>query len=287
MKKIIYTIILMLIALPVYASNKIEEELTSNGTYLNNNNLTITPEIYENVKETLTIEEIENMREGLYNSIKQYGKIQNRVKKYIKTKDYEDIAGNVLSLSEEITEEEYESDISYNSRGSTEYETTSKIIELYVFNAINSNVPLTLQLEWKKEPVNKSFDVLGIRVNANTTFGNLEGIQQGLVDSTWQTVNYASDSQNFKVLSNGFGLSQNLLNAATDYYQTMSGTLKCNNASINIYATYQHVRGNITLAQSQGYTFSSSGLGNVLKYFDTTIANMYDGMQGISIVAAC
>ena len=49
------------------------------------------------------------------------------------------------------------------------------------------------------------------------------------------------------------------------------------------YVTYQHATSALTLANSKSYTFSSSGLGGVLYYSNSTIRNKYDGMQGLSM----
>ena len=49
------------------------------------------------------------------------------------------------------------------------------------------------------------------------------------------------------------------------------------------YVTYQQASSALTLANSKSYTFSSSGLGGVLYYSNSTIRNKYDGMQGLSM----
>ena len=51
----------------------------------------------------------------------------------------------------------------------------------------------------------------------------------------------------------------------------------------DFYATYQHARNSNanTLAISKSNSFSSSGLGGVLYYSNSTYRNYYDGMQGI------
>ena len=60
--------------------------------------------------------------------------------------------------------------------------------------------------------------------------------------------------------------------------------IKVKNANLGtVYASYQHaVTNNITLAESQKYTLSSSGLGNVINFTSSTTRKKYDGMAGPS-----
>ena len=50
-----------------------------------------------------------------------------------------------------------------------------------------------------------------------------------------------------------------------------------------MYGTYQHARNSNanTLAISKSYSFSSSGLGGVLYFSNSTYRNYYDGMTGV------
>ena len=48
-----------------------------------------------------------------------------------------------------------------------------------------------------------------------------------------------------------------------------------------VYGTYQHAKSSVSLSESQNYSFSSRGLGGVLKFNKDSIKNKYDGMTGV------
>lgn len=48
-----------------------------------------------------------------------------------------------------------------------------------------------------------------------------------------------------------------------------------------VYASYQHAKKTISLANSRKYTYASSGYGGVFR-FDSSVSSYYDGMGGIS-----
>lgn len=50
---------------------------------------------------------------------------------------------------------------------------------------------------------------------------------------------------------------------------------------ISVYGSYQHAKTNVTLATSQSYILSSSGLGGVIAFNTNTIRNYYDGKRGV------
>ena len=50
-----------------------------------------------------------------------------------------------------------------------------------------------------------------------------------------------------------------------------------------VYGTYQHAKSSVSLSESQNYSFSSQGLGGVLKFNKDSIKNKYDGMNGVSL----
>ena len=86
---------------------------------------------------------------------------------------------------------------------------------------------------------------------------------------------------NLKKTNYGWGQSMNLINNGTlcelSMWIDMYG-----NAGETAYASYQHARNsNVTLAISKAYTFSSSGLGGVLYWSNSTYSNYYDGMDGV------
>lgn len=48
-----------------------------------------------------------------------------------------------------------------------------------------------------------------------------------------------------------------------------------------VYASYQHAKKTISLANSRKYSYASSGYGGVFK-FDSSVSSYYDGMGGVS-----
>ena len=48
-----------------------------------------------------------------------------------------------------------------------------------------------------------------------------------------------------------------------------------------VYASYQHAKKEISLANSRKYSYASSGYGGVFK-FDSSVSSYYDGMGGVS-----
>lgn len=141
---------------------------------------------------------------------------------------------------------------------------------------IKNGSTVTLILNWLKMPATRSYDVIGFRfVNLN-----LKG------EYLFKQI-YTTDSQTIvktkhfvQKYNNGFGISFPLINENVkniniyvDFTVNGSGT---------IYGTYQHAQKNISLSNSQKYTISADGYGNVLK-FDTSIKNIYDAMGGVNI----
>lgn len=81
--------------------------------------------------------------------------------------------------------------------------------------------------------------------------------------------------------SNGLGISMNFVDSCTKpqmvLYIHSSGNFG------TVYGTYQHATRSVTLSQSKGYNFSSSGLGGVLDFTNNTVEGYYDDMSGVQI----
>jgi len=48
------------------------------------------------------------------------------------------------------------------------------------------------------------------------------------------------------------------------------------------YGSFQHAQSAVTLADSKVYTISSSGLGSVINFTNSTTRAKYDAMQGVN-----
>lgn len=135
-------------------------------------------------------------------------------------------------------------------------------------NFINAN------LLWVQNPATRSYDVFGIRFLGPHIVGTPLFREYYTINNT----TYSSSSYSRKDFSNGFGISVQLPsynNLESDMTFTYSG-------SGTIYASYQHAKNTVTLAQSKKYTISANGYGNVL-LFDSSIRIKYDNMTGVSI----
>lgn len=203
-----------------------------------------------------------------------YALEENKEVKYFKT-IISDNEQNAETF--EISREEYEnqSSISLLATGiTTEYKMLS-------ISQHSDNI--SLDLEWKKTPKYRSYDVIALRgENVNFQNSSIAGIQSYNLNNSNQKINYNSNSGNIKSFSNGFGLSMNLVDNATSYKMTLKVKYSVTGSNPKIYGTYQHSQRNISLAQSKSYSLSASGYGKVL-LFDNTVKSYFDAMDGVSI----
>lgn len=142
---------------------------------------------------------------------------------------------------------------------------------------------VTVFNEWFSEPNVKSYDVIATRlVNATYTVSSVSGTQYYYVPAygTYQYVNYAYNGTNIVTYNKGFGISMNLVDAATlfsndiDYIATSTAT------GAIAYGAYSHAGSNVSLAYSQSYTISSAGYGNVIA-FTASVLPYYAGYPGV------
>ena len=171
---------------------------------------------------------------------------------------------------------------------------TMEIMNLTFTNNVKVLDILT-KIHWKTIPATKSYDLLGLRwdtLPSTLTYRDMIAAQE-VSDGTfpvYQHFDYDTNSSNTNSATNGIGVSMNL-------YDNVSGSLrhhgmelvsftKTGNGTIHAYASYQHATSSLTLAQSKSYTFSSSGLGKVQYFSNSTIKNKYDNMQGLDVQIA-
>lgn len=209
------------------------------------------------------------------------------VRKYFKTTYLTDPNGNVFTTDdEEITKEEA-LEIAENSKTNSVAngdktwvsETVSKTVSLQYYKT-NSWTKADLSVVWNTVPKVKSYDVLALRFASPVTFQTVTGYQMTNIG----TQNYSYNGTNMKKFSNGVGLSMNLMDDATSFSCSLHATINNTNNVIPVYGTYQHAKTDVTLATSQSYTLSSSGLGGVLAFNTNTIKNYYDGMGGVYLL---
>lgn len=283
MKKIIMMILIYMMCITVVLANE---------KYVNENGVNIPIGKYNELLEVFPKNKIERMTQTQYDKIKDRNlkKISEEKKYYATHTLVNNMGMEIISFNEEVTEDEY-----YNSDNQILpmstctiadvcWETDYKMLYLNVFHDSGSNEwGFLVGTFWKEVPKCRSYDVIAIRFDG-IKVTDYSGFQGTWIDGYMESAEYNSDNKNFKAFDNGVGLSMNLFNDGYNYFDMeldVDGIATSN--SINVYATYQHAKSNLTLAQSQSYTLSQKGLGQVLYYSNSTIKNTYDNMQGVSI----
>lgn len=130
-------------------------------------------------------------------------------------------------------------------------------------------------------PKYKSFDVIALRgEGVSFETNSLIGIQYFKIDGSSSTIRYNRSSSNTRIFQNGIGISMNLVDDADFYHLSIQMNYYKTKDTAKIYGSYQHSQSNVTLAQSQKYTLSANGYGNVIA-FDDSVKRNYDGMSGV------
>jgi hypothetical protein len=168
---------------------------------------------------------------------------------------------------------------------STYYNTGYKHIEISV-SPISGNISeVFLYTEWLTTPKVKSYDVTGFRFYAGTV---IDGTQDGTqtywssASEGYQFISYAYNGTNIKKLSNGFGISMNLVDAAAYFATDVTANVTATSSLAKAYGSYQHAVTNVTLSQSHDYVINGSGFGGVFN-FSSAVGSYYDAMEGVSI----
>lgn len=196
----------------------------------------------------------------------------------------------VVVKEEAISEEEYNSapegavsDGVVSMSSDTKYvETSYKKLNAALTDYGNEYRLIGL-LTWKKIPYCRSYDVFAYRLS-NLSYSGFSGSQVYYVNGAHNNIAYDISSPGYKAQASGAGVSMNLVDGSniTGYELTLVTTLY--GASGHVYLTYQHAQSDLTREQSLGYTLSSSGLGGVVYFSNSTIAKKYDGMSGVHLV---
>ncbi len=169
----------------------------------------------------------------------------------------------------EISKEEYDS-VDLVSVLSSSVETEYK--KMYINSSGNSVI---LNVEWKKTPKYKSYDVIALMSNDVSFNTNIMyGKQLAILSDGTNIVNYNKTTQNTKLFNNGIGISMNLVNDAIYYNLTLSVNY---NGSGRVYGNYRHAQSNVTLSESQNYYLSN---GNIV-FNNSSINNKYDSINPV------
>ena len=157
------------------------------------------------------------------------------------TKYYKTTMNNGKYLTKEISAYDYINVPAYelqNSEVNTEYKKMT---------LIRSGSYVRLEVSWKKTPNYLSYDVIAIMsdnigFNNNTVFGSQK--------NNINTINYSTDLQNTRIFVNGFGISMNLVDNATEHTLILQANLISNCGTGRIYGNYRHAINNISLTNS-------------------------------------
>ena len=247
--------------------------------FTNVNGVELTKQQYENLSKVFSYDTIATLNEEQINLYKNNTNLKaEKTFKYIKIE--KDNVKNVYKESI-VTQQEVEEFLNKSTRGST-HQTTMKKVSISLLN-LHSVKTVTVTNEWFSIPSTKSFDVIGFRNGVSTpiTINSVSGYQK------WDgnLISYNNSSSNIKRNTNGCGLSTNISdNVTQSLSNSISVTFYNNELTYTAYGTYQHAQSNVTLSESQNYSFSANGLGGVLN-FASSVRGKYDGMQGVNITS--
>ncbi len=169
----------------------------------------------------------------------------------------------------EYDESQIENDVKQPITRNTSHETGSK--KLTIAKATSDYTIISVSLQWKSNPSVRSYDVIGAR------FVNTSKIGSPTTRLSYSGGTYTSS--NIVNKNNGFGVSIKLPSSGSSIYVTQTYTVTNGGT---VYASYQHAKNSVTLAQSKNYTIGSAGYGSVFK-FDSSVSSKYDGMGGVYI----
>lgn len=205
----------------------------------------------------------------------------NIVSKYYRVTE---TANGTVSTEVTKTEAEEASQATNNNitRGAF-HRTTYKNIQISATQLEGNNYYIRFYTNWLLTPRVKSYDVNAMRVDdATIRDGSQAGRQTYGSYGNYSLVEYSNNGTNMVKKENGFGISMNLVDAATEFQLDIEAIVKSTSKWATVYASYQHAATNVTLAQSKAYNISHNGYGEVIN-FATAVENYYDGMQGVSI----
>lgn len=186
--------------------------------------------------------------------------------KYYKT-TYEN---NVYKVKE-ISSKEYNS-VDSNQLSDSYIETEYKKISL---NILGNTVKLNVN--WKKTPRYKSYDVIAIMGDGVTFDANsIVGYQIATLTNDHQTVHYDIATKNTKIFNNGIGISMNLIDTAI--YYNLSLSIRYTGRG-KVYGNYRHATSNVSLNQSLNYYLNNGSI-----IFNTdSLNNTYDNISPIFV----
>lgn len=155
-------------------------------------------------------------------------------------------------------------------RASVSYATGSKRLKLSS-SCSTTFCSMTLNLTWLVSPNVRSYDLIGAYspTSNNLIFSNSRIYYDGEVR---QYVEYKQESH-------GISATMKLPSPGEDIVIVF--TFKASPGT-KVYASYQHAKKSISLANSRKYSFNTGGYGNVF-LFDESVSDYYDAMRGVKM----
>lgn len=282
----LFAILLSAFSIPVNAQS-------NTAFYTNANGATLTEEQYNYLIDFFSETTLYTMTAEQLNFVKNETNLTKTTEtKYIKTDEFYDRTGNLIERVEtELSEEEalnYEEEPTTYAWNVT-HTTSMKRLYMQVVSGSASTKIVTLTNTWLSLPSVRSFDVIALRPETNSMTINVNsGLISGYQKWDGNVINYNSGSDNTKISSSftgkgGIGISMNIVDDVSSTLEnSMTVYFLCGASTFKIAGTYQHATSTVTLAQSQNYSFSSSGLGEVLD-FASSVESKYDNMRGVKL----
>lgn len=266
---------------------------TSDVYYTTQHGVELTQTEYENLTKVYTPDELDCLPIPFIEQTKRDTQLQlvDSDEAFVVTKTYYNQDGQVTrSISREVSETEaMMGSAAPETKQSATIDTSYKqlTLKLVVGASINAK-KVTITNKWLKLPKVRSFDVLAVRpgaLSATLFTGDFSAAQN--YDGKSITYSFYGDNTkagtSWSTGQGGIGTSMNIVdNVSNSLSNSMAVTFTTGAVPFTIYGTYQHATSEVTLAQSKNYAFSSSGLGNVLK-FASSVSDKYDAMKGISV----
>lgn len=296
-KRILSFITLLLLVItttvPTYANNQKND---SDIYYTTQHGVELTQTQYENLTKVYTPEELDCLPIPFIERNKNDDQLRlaDSDEAYVVTQTlYDDNNQPVNTINKEVSETEAMmlANLPKTTLSNSWETSTKKITIKVVLGASISTKRITLINKWLSLPKVRSFDVLAIRPSA-ASISLLDSEFDAAQNYDNKSINYSFYGDNTKKLTGwttgqgGIGTSMNIVDdVSTSLSNSMAITLLTGALPFTVYGTYQHATSDLTLSQSQNYTFSSSGLGGVLK-FANSVSSKYDGMKGVSATCA-
>lgn len=255
-----------------------------------NPNVDISEEGYNKLSKFMSEAEMGVITQEIYDSFMN-GNVVNYQSVIIETTYYVPVAQLPKKISERtMTVDEYintsttktTDNIFYATNDFIEHETDKKKLTL-VIKEDAGDVSFEFYNYWKSMPVYKSFDVMGMMWTGNFSYYSYYGEQY--TNGNSGVIEYYPGNGNYKFGTNAIGLSQNLVDSATQIQSKMVLVGTCTIGG-TVNASYQHAQANITLATSKKYNFSTSGMGGVFGFYDG-VGSYYDNTAGIELNYTC